>query len=128
MALLNLAVNAREAMPGGGLLALDVERVDLDAQAAAEIPDAKEGSYVLLSVRDTGRGMDDGTAARIFEPFFTTKPFGTGAGLGLPAVHGFVKQSGGALKVTSTPGRGATFWLYLPRVDGTAAAVLDGSD
>jgi signal transduction histidine kinase len=122
MALLNLAVNAREAMPGGGVLAIEVDRVDLDARSAADIPPAKSGSYVLLSVRDSGHGMDEATLDRIFDPFFTTKPFGSGAGLGLPAVHGFVRQSGGAITVSSTPGHGATFRIYLPRVEAPAPA------
>jgi signal transduction histidine kinase len=119
MALLNLAVNAREAMPGGGTIAIIVDDVELDEETAAEIPDARPGRYVLLTVQDTGRGMDEATRTRIFEPFFTTKPFGSGAGLGLPAVHGFIRQSGGAVRVESEPGRGATFRIYLPRVDPT---------
>jgi signal transduction histidine kinase len=125
MALLNLAVNAREAMPGGGQIDVEVDRADLDAAAASAIPQAREGSYVVLTVRDTGQGMDDATLARIFDPFFTTKAVGAGAGLGLPAVHGFVKQSGGAITVTSSPGRGATFRIYLPRVDPPALAPDD---
>jgi signal transduction histidine kinase len=114
MALLNLAVNAREAMPSGGMLAIDVEGVEVDAYAAASIPPAKAGSYVLLTLRDTGSGMDEATLGRIFDPFFTTKPFGSGAGLGLPAVHGFVRQIGGAITVSSQAGEGATFRIYLP--------------
>jgi signal transduction histidine kinase len=120
MALLNLAVNAREAMPAGGRLAVSVDEVELDEAAAADIPEARPGRYVLLTVQDTGRGMDEATRSRIFEPFFTTKPFGSGAGLGLPAVHGFVRQSGGAVAVDSAPAQGATFRIYLPRVDPSA--------
>jgi signal transduction histidine kinase len=121
MALLNLAVNAREAMPGGGKLAVSVDDVELDEGTAADIPEARPGRYVLLTVQDTGKGMNEATRSRIFEPFFTTKPFGSGAGLGLPAVHGFVRQSGGAVAVESAPAQGATFRIYLPRVDPSAA-------
>ena len=133
MALLNLAVNAREAMPGGGRIAVVVDGVELDEGAAAGIPEASPGSYVLLTVQDTGRGMNETVLAKIFEPFFTTKPFGTGSGLGLPTVHGFVRQSGGAIKVESSPGRGATFKIFLPRAqpveDGLAVErVDDGPD
>jgi signal transduction histidine kinase len=119
MALLNLAVNAREAMPGGGRIAITVDDVELDPAEAADIPDARPGRYVLLTVQDTGKGMDEATRMRVFEPFFTTKPFGSGAGLGLPAVHGFVRQSGGAVRVESEPGRGTIFRIYLPRIDPT---------
>jgi signal transduction histidine kinase len=122
MALLNLAVNAREAMPGGGELMIEVDSVELDGRSAGQIPDAKPGSYVRLTVQDTGRGMDAATLERIFEPFFTTKPFGTGAGLGLPAVHGFVRQSGGAVRVTSAPGRGTIIRIYLPRAQAAVPA------
>ena len=117
MALLNLAVNAREAMPGGGRLAVIVDGVEVDEVTAADIPEAQRGRNVLLMVQDTGRGMNETLLAKIFEPFFTTKPFGTGAGLGLPTVHGFVRQSGGAIKVESSPGRGATFQIFFPRAE-----------
>ena len=122
-ALLNLVINARDAMPRGGRLTIEVSHARLDADYAQMYPEARAGRYVLIAVTDTGVGMSREIRRRAFEPFFTTKPTGAGTGLGLSMVYGFVKQSGGNVQLHSEPGRGASVRLFLPLADPVEGAV-----
>ena len=119
--LMNLAINARDAMPQGGLLTIETGNVDVDERRARRSVDGRAGAFVMLRVTDNGVGMDEETRRNLFEPFFTTKGLGHGTGLGLATVYGILQQSGGWVRVESQPGQGATFEVFLPRVDAPAA-------
>ena len=135
-ALINLCVNARDAMPGGGNLLIETRNVTLDNRYVAQNPDSTVGDYVVLAVTDKGTGIPPETLTKIFDPFFTTKELGKGTGLGLSMVYGFIKQSNGHIKVTSEVGRGTCFMLHLPRDDSVprelgvslAPGVVGGSE
>ncbi|TKB64813.1 MAG: PAS domain S-box protein [Nitrospira sp.] len=124
--IMNLVVNARDAMPKGGRLTIETKNVTIGDEVRLDVVGVAPGSYVLLTVRDNGHGMDAETRSHLFEPFFTTKEKGKGTGLGLSTVYGIVKQSGGNITVESAPGRGATFRIYFPRVE-QKAEVVEGS-
>lgn len=123
--MMNLVINARDAMPKGGTLEIHTENLDADKDMSAKVPHLSAGKKVVLSVRDSGEGIPPEIQNKIFEPFFTTKPVGLGTGLGLSTVHGIVEQSGGAIDFRTGPGQGTTFRIYLPRTDTPPSPKLE---
>jgi CheY-like chemotaxis protein len=127
-AILNLAINARDAMPNGGSLTVATENKLLDSAAAAALGEVAAGRYVAISIRDTGTGMPKDVLARVFEPFFTTKEVGRGSGLGLSQVYGFARQSGGHIGIESEVGTGTAVRLYLPWTEASESPLADEAE
>jgi PAS domain S-box-containing protein len=123
-AILNLAINARDAMPNGGRLTIETSSIEIDARYVENRPEARPGKYVVIAVSDTGVGMAPDILEKVFDPFFTTKPIGQGTGLGLSMVYGFARQSGGHVRIHSQPGQGATVKIFLPLANDEVAAPL----
>jgi signal transduction histidine kinase len=121
-ALINMAANARDAMPEGGSFTIATAAISLDKRLSAQYQTLAPGQYVIITISDTGTGMPDHVRQRIFDPFYTTKPAGQGTGLGLSMVYGMIQQSGGHIEVESVPGRGTTFRIYLPAYSSGAPA------
>jgi two-component system cell cycle sensor histidine kinase/response regulator CckA len=122
--IMNMAINAREAMPHGGKLTLETANVSFDQESVGRYPELRAGDYVMLAITDTGAGMSEEVKARVFDPFFTTKEVGQGTGLGLSTCYGIIKQSGGHISLYSEQGRGATFKIYLPQVQQQSKTVM----